>query len=184
VVVSDSEGAAIVPKNAVEDLPYRKRRAVDGALCHCFRPSKMVAGIADEHQDVLAAPSGQFQPASREHVVRALKLDIHGPLVSHETTQPERGDQCRGLRLSDPLAPCQLFRSRGGEASKAAVLGEERRGQVEGTLTPAPVSEHQGKELPLGQCLHSSGEQPLSRSLVLGNLCDQDGHVGLPAREG
>lgn len=106
VVVGDSEGAPIVPEYAVEDLAYRKRRAVDGAIRHRLRPSETVAGIADQHEDALAALSGQFRLGSHEHVVRALKLDIYGTVAGHETAQPERSDQCRGLRLSDPLVVC------------------------------------------------------------------------------
>ena len=146
VVVGHSEGTAIVSEYAVEDLAHRKRRAVDGAGRYCLSLAKPVAGIADQHEDALAALSGQFRLGGREHVVRALKLEIRGSVAGHchETAQPERSDQRRGLPFSDPLVPCQLFRSRGGEASKAAVLCEERRGQVESAFTAAPVSEHEG----------------------------------------
>ena len=176
VVVGDSESTTIVPQNAIENLAHRKRRAVDRALHHCLRPSEMVAGIADQHEDALTPLSGQFPLGGREHILRTLELEVHGSFVSHETAQPESSDQCRGLRFSDPLAPCQLFRSRGSEASKAAVLSEERRGQVEGALTSAPVSEHQGKEFPFGQRLRSMGTQSFARPFMDRQFCHQDSH--------
>jgi hypothetical protein len=147
--VSDSEGAAIVPENAVEDLAYRKRRAVDGAIRHCFRPSESVAGIADQHEDALAALSGQFRLGSREHVAWTLKLAIHGTVAGRETAQLERSDQCGGLCEADAGSARQLFWTSNRERTETAVLGQQGRRQVESTLSTKATPDDERKKLAL-----------------------------------
>ena len=147
--MSDSEGAAIVPENAVEDLAYRKRRAVDGALRHCFHPSKAVAGIADQHEDTLAALSGQLRLGSREHVAWALKLAIHSTVAGRETAQLERSDECGGLCDADAGSARQLFWPSNRERAETAVLGQQGRRQVESTLSTEAAPDDERKKLAL-----------------------------------
>jgi hypothetical protein len=86
--------------------------------------------------------------------------------IAGEPTEPERGDDRCGLRHTDPRPLRQLLGSGAGKLREAAVLGQQRRGEVECSLPAPPVPKDEREQLSLAHGLDAASEQPLTQALV------------------
>jgi hypothetical protein len=150
---------------------------VGAALADRDDPAHPVAGVEHDHQHPLAAQPAELLPREQGQVAGA-PHDLGCLAGAEAAPEPQGGEQRRRLGRPHPRVSRQLLRRGAGQGGQRAVLGEQRRGELDRALAAAPLAQHQRQQLDRAQRGGTLAPQALTRSLLLGQVEHPHGHGG------